>query len=1131
MSTAAYKTAEDRRLDEDRLRKKYWKRWGPYLGEREWATVREDYSHDGNAWNDFTFEDSKSRVYRWGEDGLAGVSDTHQLVCFSIALWNENDDILKEKLFGVGGPQGNHGEDVKEVYFYLDNLPTHSYMKWLYKYPHKKFPYEKLVQESSSRSRQLPEYELQDTGIFEDDNYFDIVFELAKDDDDPEVLNFRITAYNRGDDYAPLHIIPQVFFRNTWAWDTLEEENREKPILKKGKNSSSSFINLNHWKFKNRRVSFAPSAGISKDVDPILLFTDNETNKQRLYNIPNKNKYCKDAFHDYIVDEIESAINPDETGTKACAWFKFDEKGGIPPGDHVTIRYKFYPISHEFEDSPFSDDGFDEEEFDELFGIRQDEADKFYLRVSPLPITPELRQVQRQAFAGLLWSKQYYHFIYDYWYNGDRNAEIKPPKNRANGRNKHWQHLYCDEILSMPDKWEYPFFASWDTCFHCIPLTMIDPEFAKNQIEIFLKEWYQHPNGACPSYEWSFDDLNPPVFAWSAFRVYKLERKMYGRQDKDFLERVFHKLMLNFTWWINRKDSDGNNVFEGGFLGLDNIGIFNRSEPLPTGGVLEQADSTGWMAFFALQMLNIALELAKDKKVYEHIASKYFEHFLLIADAMTYNDEDSDQTKSLWDDNDQFYYDSIKYPNETKELLKVRSLVGLIPLYATLTIEQEFLEKFPGFKKRLNFLLERRSDIVKRNIASTNERGIGQRMLLALVNKERLVAILKKMLSEDEFLSPYGIRSLSKFHKDHPFYKEVHGHTYEVSYLPAESDSGLFGGNSNWRGPIWFPTNFLLVESMQRFYLYYGPDFKVECPTDSGQYLNLAQVAEFIQHRLIKMFVPSKETMGIRPCNGANNDLFNFDPFFNQFVPFYEYFDGDDGRGLGASHQCGWTALVAKLILDVGISINDSSAKSSIAEPITPRTKVAMNYLDENVDFVTTKDQSPFSSRMVRRKSYRSMMLTSSGNNSAGKTNLHEGNISRSPIISPTLSANSYTDGEASDDEVKSFGLLSDSPGVLRRVNSAAAPGDQIGGTNFTTNNKKFVQHPFQSTAPLLQRRATTMSSFLEEKDQLLLQQIRKAIDDFNNKAEKGEYLSSDELEAHYNNDDDESTNASNGEK
>lgn len=1005
------------------------------------ATVREDYSYNGDAWNDFTFEDLRLRVYRWGEDGLAGVSDTHQLVCFSLAFWNENDDILKEKAFGLGGPQGNHGEDVKECYFYLDNVPTHSYMKYLYKYPHHKFPYEKLKEVNAKRTRQEREYELEDTGIFEDDNYFDIVFELAKDDEDPEVLNFRVTAYNRGDQPAPLHILPHITFRNTWSWNTVEEEGRAKPHLKK---TSESSIEIDHWKFGRRSAVFAPLAGIARDVEPCLLFTENETNTKRLYDQPNKTPYVKDAFHDYVVEEDESAVNPDAEGTKACAWFAFDENGGIPPGDHVTVRYRFTPSASECE--------IDEEEFDELFGRKQDEADKFYWRVSPLPISPELRRVQRQAFAGLLWSKQYYHLIFDYWAHGDRDAEIKPPPNRANGRNKHWHHLYCDEVLSMPDKWEYPFFASWDTCFHTIPLTMIDPEFAKNQIEIFLKEWYQHPNGACPSYEWSFDDLNPPVFAWAAFRVYKMERKMWGRQDKEFLERVFHKLLLNFTWWINRKDSDGNNVFEGGFLGLDNIGIFNRSEPLPTGGVLEQADLTGWMAFYLLQMLNIALELAKERKVYEHIASKFFEHFLLIADAMTYNSDG--ESRSLWDEKDKFYYDAIKYPDGYKELLPVRSLVGLIPLYASLTIEPEWLDKFPGFKHRLDFLLERRLEIALRNIASTTERGIGERLLLALVNKDRLRAILDYMLDEDEFLSQYGIRSLSKYHEKHPYSKIVNGQEYRVAYLPGESDSGLFGGNSNWRGPIWFPVNFLLVESLQRFHLYYGNLFQVECPKGSGEMKNLAQVAEFIQHRLIRIFVP--DSMNVRACNDLDNDLHNYDPNFKDYVQFFEYFDGDTGRGLGASHQCGWTALVAKFIHDVGVSCVTSTS------PKTPRT-IAAQFLDEDGLFKETA--SPFSSKLARRRLYRS-----------------SGNLLSSGYGLPTRD-----------------GMVP----LTRRHTLHSADEDK--------------EEPFSSMPPL-SRRSTILTAQEESRDRDLVEQIRSAIEQYNLKREKGEDdVSSDELEAHFN--------------
>ncbi|CAK7894364.1 hypothetical protein CAAN1_02S06150 [[Candida] anglica] len=960
-------TAEERRLAEDKKREKYWKHWGPYLGERQWATVREDYSHDGDAWSDFPFEHSKSRTYRWGEDGLAGVSDTHQLICLSLGLWNSKDDILKEKLFGVTNSQGNHGEDVKEQYYYLDNTPSHAYMKYLYKYPQGKFPYKELIEENGKRSRLEQEYEITDTGLFDENKYFDVVFEMAKSDDDPEELLFRITAYNRSDSPAPLDILPHVVFRNTWAWGTEEFKNKNKPNMSQ---NSSNTIKIDHQRFGERYVIFAPAPGAhedSPDIEPTLLFTENETNTERLYGQENKSKYVKDAFHDFVIEDNKEATNPENNGTKACAWFHFDE---VPAGDYVTIRYKMTKRVEEI----------DEFEFDKVFARRQDEADAFYWKISPLPISDDLRQVQRQAFAGLLWTKQFYHFVHNYWSHGDKNTP-RPPMNRAGGRNKDWKHLYIDDILSLPDKWEYPFFAAWDTAFHCIPLAMIDPDFAKKQIDLLTREWYMHPNGQIPAYEWNFSDVNPPVHAWATFRIFKIERKMYGTEDLDFLEAVFQKLLLNFTWWVNRKDFDGNNVFEGGFLGLDNIGIFNRSEPLPTGGNLEQADSTGWMAFFSLQMLNIALELAKTRPVYENIASKFFEHFILIADAMTFRGAGTGDTeateRSLWDEDDKFYYDAISFGNKA-ESLPVRSLVGLIPLYASLTLEPELLDKYPSFKKRLEWFIENRKSVAQRNIASMESRGVGERLLLALVDKERLVSILERMLDEDEFLSPYGIRSLSKYHEKNPFTMEVNGQEYKVEYLPGESDSGMFGGNSNWRGPIWFPVNFLLVEALQRFYLYYGPDVKVECPKGSGDYLNLAQCAQEIQHRLMHLFLPDED--GNRACNGENK-LLNQDELFKDYVPFYEYFDGDTGRGLGASHQCGWTAIVAKWIHDNGTSCRIPKTPRT---PRTPRSSVFLhNSSKENKDELANDDSDiqsfvpksgPFPGRLMRRKSGKSLL-------------------------------------------------------------------------------------------------------------------------------------------------------------
>lgn len=968
-STKHELTTEEIRLQENKKRTKYWKHWGPYLGERQWATVREDYSHDGDAWSDFPFEHSRSRTYRWGEDGLAGVADTHQLICLSMSLWNEQDDILKEKAFGVTNSQGNHGEDVKDLYYYLDNTPSHSYMKYLYKYPQSKFPYEHLIEENGKRSREEHEYEITDTGIFDDNKYFDVVFEMGKSDDDPEELLFRITAYNRSDQAAPLHIMPHVLLRNTWSWGT-EESKKLKPNLNA---KGDCTIEVDHAKFGKRNLVFAPALGItdsSPDVEPVLLFTENETNTKRLYDQENKVKYVKDAFHDLIIHDEKEAVNPERTGTKACAWFSFNENGGVPAGDYVTIRYKLSKQGGEI----------DELEFDQTLARRQDEADAFYWKVSPLPMSDDLRQVQRQAFAGLLWTKQFYYFVHNYWSRGDPNTP-KPPTNRANGRNKDWKHLFIDDILSLPDKWEYPFFAAWDTAFHCVPLAMIDPEFAKKQLDLLTREWYMHPNGQVPAYEWNFSDVNPPVHAWSTYRIFKIEKKMYGTEDLDFLEAVFQKLLLNFTWWVNRKDSDGNNVFAGGFLGLDNIGIFNRSEPLPTGGNLEQADSTGWMAFFSLQMLNIALELAKTRPVYENIASKFFEHFLLIADAMTYRGaakgESEATERSLWDDNDKFYYDAISYGNHSQSL-PVRSLVGLIPLYASLTLEPELLDNFPSFRKRLDWFIENRKSVAERNIASMEYRGVGERLLLSLVDKDRLVSILERMLDEDEFLSPYGIRSLSKYHEKNPFEMDVNGEKYVVKYLLGESDSGMFGGNSNWRGPIWFPVNFLLVEALQRFYLYYGTDLKVECPKGSGEYLNLAQCAQEIQHRLMHLFVPDETDS--KACNGGN-ELLNKDPLFKDYFPFYEYFDGDTGRGLGASHQCGWTALVAKWIHDNGSSCRLPKTPRT---PRTPRSSVFLNN-SENTEKTSSEDSlnnieqyrpkaGPFPGKLMRRRSSKSLL-------------------------------------------------------------------------------------------------------------------------------------------------------------
>ncbi|KKK26565.1 hypothetical protein ARAM_002994 [Aspergillus rambellii] len=915
-----YISSEEKRLKEDRDRVKYWKKWGPYVAERQWATVREDYSDNGDAWSYFSHDHARSRTYRWGEDGIAGVSDTHGLQNIAFAFWNGKDDFLKERLFGLSNPQGNHGESVKEVHFHLDNTPTHSYMKFLYKYPQKKFPYQDLIDENARRGKEDREYQILDTGVFGEDRYWDIFIETAKHDEDEEELSFRVIAYNRGPEPAPLHIIPHVWFRNTWSWGYKGQE--EKPSIEQ---VSPLTAKTTHEKLGERFVRFAPSPATGdapEDVRPQMMFTENETNNELMWKTENKQPYVKDAFHRRIVDQEKDAVNPANKGTKFAAWYTFEQ---VPPGECAVVRFM---LSRKHEDIV------NEETLDEIVEQRRADADDFYYQISPLPMSDDLRNIQRQAFAGLMWTKQYYHFVWDQWANGDP-AMVAPPPGRKNIRNAQWKHLYMDDILSMPDSWEYPFFAAWDTAFHCIPLAMIDPDFAKRQLDVLTREWYMHPNGQLAAYEWNFGDVNPPVHAWAVFRVFKIERKMYGRQDLDFLERVFQKLLLNFTWWVNRKDFDGKNVFEGGFLGLDNIGLFNRSEPLPTGGVLEQADSTGWMAFYCLCMLNIALELAKHRRIYEDIASKFFEHFILISDAMTFRS--GGQETSLWNEEDGFYYDAISYGEPWTQQLPVRSLVGLIPLYAVLTLEPELINKFPSFKRRLNWFIENRQDVAERNIASMKRRGKGERLLLALVSRDRLEKILKRMLDETEFLSEHGIRSMSKYHETHPYSMEVNGQTFGVSYVPGDSDSGLFGGNSNWRGPVWLCVNFLLVESLLRFYMFYGDSFQVECPTGSGEYMHLGQVAEEIQHRLQHIFARNDEG---RRATHDGSDLLDFDDHWKDYVWFHEFFDGDTGRGLGASHQCGWTGLIAKVIHDTGVNCR---------LPQTPRSPFAAagHYFDD----------------------------------------------------------------------------------------------------------------------------------------------------------------------------------------
>ncbi|KAL2890940.1 hypothetical protein HOO65_010298 [Ceratocystis lukuohia] len=952
---------EELRLREDREKIKYWKRWGPYVSERQWATVREDYSADGDAWSYFTHDDARSRTYRWGEDGIAGVCDSHGRQNIAFAFWNGKDKFLKERLFGLSNPQGNHGESIKEAHFHVDNTPTHSYMKFLYKYPQNEFPYEDLIAENARRGKQEPEYQLLDTGIFEDDKYWDIEIEFAKDTDDPEEMVFRVIAFNRGPEPAELHILPHVWFRNTWSWGITEESNAAKPNARYFKDKTDEPIcpgvgraEITCPDIGRRYVLFSPSPGVKQkaqkepslqnstegpenptdDVVPKMLFTENETNTKRLYNFDNKQPYVKDAFHRYVVNGEEEAVNPAQQGTKLAAWYQFTEDGGVRPGECAVVRFRLSKNGDIREE--------EEAEIDDLISLRLNEANEFYESLIPHSMPYEMRQIQRKAFSGMMWTKQHYHFVWKEWANGDA-TNPSPPESRKNIRNQNWRHMHCDDILSMPDSWEYPFFAAWDSAFHCIVLAMIDPEFAKKQLDLFTREWYCHPNGQIPAYEWNFSDVNPPVHAWATFRVFKIERKMYERQDLDFLERVFQKLLLNFTWWVNRKDVDGKNVFEGGFLGLDNIGLFNRSEPLPTGGVLEQADSSGWMAFYCLSMLNIALELAKHRTIYEDIANKFFEHFIMISDAMTFRAGQAGET-SLWNDEDGFYYDAISWGAPWVKQLPVRSLVGLIPLYATLTLEPELIEKLPAFKKRIEWFTKNRCDLAERNMASIAKRGNQNRILLSIVSKDRLSKILKRMLDENEFFSDHGIRSLSKFHQANPVTMEVNGQTFGVSYVPGDSDSGLFGGNSNWRGPIWLCVNFLLIESLQRFHLFYGSDFRVDCmSTKEGrnkkvlESMHLGQVADELRRRLLSIFL--RDENGRRSTNGGNSIL-DFDKHWSEHIWFYEFFDGDTGRGLGACHQTGWTGLVARLIHD-----------SCAALPMTPKTtdQAMSHYFDDTV--------------------------------------------------------------------------------------------------------------------------------------------------------------------------------------
>ncbi|MDB5312945.1 MAG: hypothetical protein JWO38_7147 [Gemmataceae bacterium] len=871
--------AELARLTEGEQGRTWWKKWGPYLSERQWGTVREDYSSDGNAWRYFPHEHARSRAYRWGEDGLGGFGDDRGRLCLALALWNGRDPFLKERLFGLTNEQGNHGEDVKELYYYLDATPTASYLKFLYKYPQRAFPYDRLVDENRRRTRQDPEFELLDTGVFDDDRYFDVFVEYSKAS--PMDVVMRVTAHNRGPDQAPLHLLPQVWYRNTWSWSP----DAPKPLVT-GVGPSSLLLRHPAW------LTFQ----LHYDGDPELLVSENETNVRKVFGGIGSG-YFKDAFHEYVVNDIRAAVNPDRTGTKAAGWYRFS----VPAGGSARVRVRFSLAPGEgigTVGDTFAD-------FDEVFADRVREADEFYADLRAPD--PDARRVQRQAAAGLIWSKQFYCLDVARWLAGDP-GQPAPPPGRGAIRNGDWGHLTNADVVSMPDKWEYPWYAAWDLAFHMIPFAVLDPEFAKDQLVMFAREWYMHPSGQIPAYEWNFADVNPPVHAWATWRVFQIDRKRRGDAgDVVFLERVFHKLLLNFTWWVNRKDVEGQNLFQGGFLGLDNIGVFDRSKPLPTGGFIQQSDGTAWMAMYSLNMLRMALELALHNRVYEDLASKFFEHFLHIAEAMA---DFCGRGAGLWDQTDAFYYDRLTLPGGRSQSLRVRSMVGLIPLFAVETLEPELLARVPGFTRRMEWFLNHRQDLAAL-VSRWHVPGVGDRRLLSLLRGSRVKRLLRRMLDEAEFLSAYGVRALSKYHQDHPFRFRADGAVLTVGYQPGESDSWMFGGNSNWRGPVWFPVNYLIIESLQKFHHYYGPDFRVEHPTGSGRLMTLEEVAADLSTRLTRLFLRGAD--GRRPVFGDSAKL-QTDPHFKDYLLFHEYFHGETGRGLGADHQTGWTALVAKLL-------------------------------------------------------------------------------------------------------------------------------------------------------------------------------------------------------------------------
>ena len=867
---------ERRRLAEDTSPRAPWRRWGPYLSERQWGTVREDYSATGDAWNDFTHDQARSRAYQWGEDGLAGISDDRQLLCFAIALWNGRDPILKERLFGLTNSEGNHGEDVKEYYFYLDSTPTHSYMKYLYKYPQAAYPYDEIVETNAERTRLDYEYELLDTGVFADSRYFDVFVEYAKAS--PDDILIRITATNRGPEAAPLHVLPTLWFRNTWAWDGDGSGARPSLTALDGSTVAAAHAVLGD------RV-FQASAGAT------LLFTDNETNRVRFGRGPNRSAYVKDAFHEYLVGGRQDAVNPANTGTKAAAHYALT----IAPGASQVLRLRLSGVA-----APH-----DAAAFDAIVKARRQEADEFYAGVIPETAGDDAARVMRQALAGMLWTKQFYNYDVDRWLC-DRGADPFDPRRRAAARNDRWHHMHNADVISMPDKWEYPWYAAWDLAFHVLALTMVDPDFGKQQLDLMLQERYLHPSGQIPAYEWNFGDVNPPVHAWATIFTYRLEQQRLGKGDLDWLERAFHKLMLNFTWWVNRKDRTGNNVFEGGFLGLDNIGVFDRSSPLPTGGYLEQADGTAWMALFAQNMLEISAELARENPAYLDMCLKFVEHYMWIASSMVSTGGDV----GMWDEEDGFFYDVLRFPDGSAERLKVRSMVGLLPFCAVTVFDNVLVEKYPDLGARVRRFLEARPEL-RGAIHDPAARGVNGRALASVLNESKLRRVLARLLDEREFLSPFGIRSVSRYHEDHPYVFRTGLQDYEVAYLPAESDSGMFGGNSNWRGPIWMPVNGLIVRALLQYYFYYGDAFTIECPTGSGRQMTLFEVARELTGRLASIFL--RDGRGERPVYGGTR-TFQDDPHWRDLILFYEYFHGDNGAGLGASHQTGWTGIVARLM-------------------------------------------------------------------------------------------------------------------------------------------------------------------------------------------------------------------------